>query len=69
MSELNPNPTSNNEVVNAFFFSHQDRLRTSIIKRFNLLNPNHFNKKAKFFNGCILYLQIMIYYVLIQLTA
>jgi len=47
-----------NKVVNAFFFSHQDRLRTSIIKRFNMLNSTHFNKKAKFFNGCILYLQI-----------
>lgn len=59
MSELNPNQTFYNKQVNAFFFSHQDRLRTSIIKRFNMLNSTHFNKKAKFFNGCILYLQII----------
>ena len=59
MSELNSNPTFYNKQVNAFFFSHQDRLRTSIIKRFNMLNSTHFNKKAKFFNGCILYLQII----------
>ena len=52
--------------ITAFFFTHQDRLRTSIIKKFNEMVIGDmrssigpwFDKKAQFFNGCILYLKL-----------
>jgi len=45
--------------ITAFFFTHQDRLRTSIMRRFDkILGRNQIDMKAQFFNGCILYLKI-----------
>ena len=59
--EVSQIPNEQKELT-ALFFSHQDRLRTSLIKKYNILlkssGAKGLDEKVQFFNGCILYLKI-----------